>query len=158
MTVSDEKKSISIDLDAETEQLVHDAAALSGMSLQQFCLAAARAKADLAILLSGKECPTEGESTTKAKDRWLPIFEKSEPANDPDDPTRKIKFVWEVNGEGMVRWGVKNTREESLKALERIAILREELFQGRVSSTDSADLIREAREERHRDMEGNDST
>ena len=61
--------------------------------------------------------------------------------------------MWEVNGEGMVRWGTKNSREESLKALERLGALREKLFQGRVSSTDSADLIREAREARSRRLE-----
>ena len=151
--MSDENKSISIVLDAETEQLLKDAAILSGMNLEQFCLAAAKAKADLTVLLSGGESATDGESTTKARDRWLPICEKWEPANDPDDPTRKMKFVWEVNGEGMVRWGVRNTPEESLKALARIEALREKTFQGRISSTDSADLIREAREERSRRLE-----
>lgn len=156
--MSSEKKNISIVLDAETEQLLKGAATLSGMSLEQFCLAAAKAKADLAVLLLGEESTVAGESPKKSKERWLPIFEKWEPANDPDDPNRQMRFVWEVNGEGMVRWGVKNTKEESLKALDRINALREKLFQGRVSSTDSADLIREAREERHRDMESNDRT
>ena len=156
--MSSEANIISIALDAETEKLLKDAAALSGMSLEQFCIASAKAKADLTVLLYGEKPEDTREVPKWAKDRWLPIFEKWEPANDPDDPARKMRFVWEVNGEGMVRWGVKNTREESLKALERIAALREKLFQGRVSSTDSADLIREAREERHQDMEGNDST
>ena len=152
--MSSEEKSVTILLDPETEELLKDAASLSGMSLEQFCLAAVKEKADLTVLLYG----TNPSSGCNGKDRWLPIFEKSEPANDPDDPFRKMRFVWEVNGEGMVRWGVRNTKEESLKALERIDALREKLFQDRVSSTDSADLIREAREERHRDIEGNDRT
>ena len=148
-----DNKSISIALDAETEQLLKDAAALSGMTLEQFCLASAKAKADLTVLLYGGESTTGGESLKKAKDRWLPIFEKWEPANDPDEPSRKMRFVWEVNGEGMVRWGVKNTKEESLKVLKRIDALREKLFQGQANSSNSADLIREAREERSRRLE-----
>jgi len=152
------KKSVSIDLDSETELSLMHASELSGMSMEQFCLEAVKAKADLTVLLSGSESTVDKEGNARAKDQWLPIFEKWEPANDSDDPTRMMRFVWEVNGEGMVRWGVKNTKEESLKALDRIAALREKLFQGRVSSTDSSDLIREAREERHRDMEANDRT
>ena len=155
--MSDENKSISIVLDAETEQLLKDAAILSGMNLEQFCLAAAKAKADLTVLLYGEKSATAGESPKKAKERWLPIFEKWEPASDPDDPSRKMRFVWEVNGEGMVRWGVKSTQKESVKDLERLFAECDEITQGRVSSTDSADLIREAREERHRDMEGHGS-
>ena len=151
--MSDENKNINIVLDAETEELLKDTASLSGMSLEQFCLAAARAKADLTVLLYGEKPEDTREIPKWAKDRWLPILELQESANDPDDPSRERKVVWEVNSEGMVRWGVKNTREESLKALDRIAALREKLFQGRVSSTNSVDLIREAREERHRDME-----
>lgn len=155
--MTNENKRISIALDAETEQLLKDAAALSSMSLEQFCLAAAKAKADLAVLLFGRESTVEGEGAKKARDRWLPIFEKWEPADDPDDPTRKMRFVWEVNGEGMVRWGVKSTQEESVKDLEKLFAECDEITQGRVSSTDSADLIRESREERHRDMEGHGS-
>ena len=150
--MSDETKCISIALDAETEQLLKNAAALSGMSLEQFCLSAVKAKADLMVLLYG-EAKAAGESPEKTKDRWLPILELQESANDPDDPARERRVVWEVNGEGMVRWGTKNSREESLKALERLSALREKLFQGRVSSTDSADLIREAREARSRRLE-----
>lgn len=152
--MNDEIKNISIEVDAETQRLLQDASLLSGMSLEQFCLEAVKAKADLTVLLSGKEFPVEGGSAQKAKDCWLPIFETWEPANDPDDPTRKMRFVWEVNGEGMVRWGVKSTQEESVKDLEKLFAECDEITQGRVSSTDSADLIREAREERHRDMEG----
>ena len=152
--MSDENKSINFALDAETEQLLKDAAALSGMSLEQFCLAASRAKADLTVLLYGEKSTESEEGSKRDKDRWLPILELRESANDSGDPDRERKIVWEVNGEGMVRHGVKNSKEESLKALERLNALREKLFQGRVSSTNSADLIREAREERHRDMRG----
>ena len=53
--MSDENKSINITFDAETEELLKDAASLSGMSLEQFCLAAARAKADLTVLLYGEK-------------------------------------------------------------------------------------------------------
>ena len=119
--MSDENKSINIALDAETEQLLENAATLSGMSLEQFCLAAAKAKADLTVLLYGEKPEDTREIPKWSKDRWLPILELQESANDPDDPARERKVVWEVNSEGMVRWGVKNTREESLKALERIA-------------------------------------
>jgi hypothetical protein len=130
--------------------MLKNAADLSSVSLKQFCLEAAKEKADLAVLLHGDK----SSSGDKEKDRWLPIFEKTELADDPDNPTRERKMVWEVNGEGMVRWGVKTSKEEALKALERLDALREKIFQGRVSSTDSADLIREGREERHWDMEG----
>ena len=155
--MSDENKSISIALDAETEQLLKDAAVLCGMSLEQFCLAAARAKADLTVLLYREKPEDTREIPKWAKDRWLPILELQESANDPDDPARERKVVWEVNSEGMVRWGVKSTQEESVKDLEKLFAECDEITQGRVSSTDSADLIREAREERHRDMEGHGS-
>ena len=151
--MSSEANIISIALDAETEKLLKDAAALSGMSLEQFCLAAARAKADLTVLLYGEKPEDTREVPKWAKDRWLPILELQESANDPDDPARERKVVWEVNSEGMVRRGVRNSKEESLKALERIAAVREKLFQGRVSSANSVDLIREAREERSRRLE-----
>lgn len=151
--MTSKNKRISIALDAETEQLLKGAAALSGMSPEQFCLAAAKAKADLIVLLYGEKFTASAEGSVRDKDRWLPILELRELANDPDDPARERRVVWEVNGEGMVRWGVKNAREESLKALDRIAALREKLFKGRVSSTDSVDLIREAREEHHRGVE-----
>ena len=155
--MSDETKSINITFDAETEELLKDAASLSGMSLEQFCLAAARAKADLTVLLYGEKSASTEENPKKAKDRWLPIFEQQIPYDAANDPARGQKEVWEVNGEGMVRWGVKSTQEESVKDLEKLFAECDEITQGRVSSTDSADLIREAREERHRDMEGHGS-
>ena len=151
--MSDENKNISIALDAETEQLLKDAAALNGMSLEHFCLAAAKAKADLTVLLYGGKSASTGESPKKAKDRWLPIFEQQIPYDAADDPARGHKEVWEVNGEGMVRWRVENSKEESLKTLEKLFAECDEITQGRISSTSAADLIREAREERHRDME-----
>ena len=148
--MSNENHRVSFTVDDETLDILKNAADLSSVSLKQFCLEAAKEKADLAVLLHGDK----SSSGDKEKDRWLPIFEKTELADDPDNPTRERKMVWEVNGEGMVRWGVKTSKEEALKALERLDALREKIFQGRVSSTDSADLIREAREERHWDMEG----
>ena len=148
--MNSEKKRISIALDSETEQLLKDAAVLSGMSLEQFFLDAAKAKAELTVLLYGEKSTTSEEGSAKSKDQWLPILELRESANDPDDPARERRVVWEVNGEGIVRWGVKTSKEESLAAFERLNALREKIFQGRVSSTDSAVLIREAREERSR--------
>ena len=53
--MNDQNRSISIVIDAETEQLLKDAAVLSGMSLEQFFIAAAKAKADLAVLLYGEK-------------------------------------------------------------------------------------------------------
>ncbi|MYC36218.1 MAG: DUF1778 domain-containing protein [Chloroflexi bacterium] len=152
--MSDENKSISLALDAETEQLLKDAAALSGMSLEQFCIASAKAKAGLTVLLYGEKSATAEESPKKARERWLSIFERQIPYDAAHDPARGQKEVWEVNGEGTVRWRVENSKEESMKTLEKLFAECDEITQGRISSTSAADLIREAREERYRDIEG----
>ena len=49
---------------------------------------------------------------------------------------------------GEIRTPTAEEREASLKALERLAARREQLFQGHTLPGNSADLIREAREER----------
>lgn len=49
---------------------------------------------------------------------------------------------------GEIRAPTEQEKEESLKALDRLANTRERLFQGRTLPGNSADLIREAREER----------
>lgn len=49
---------------------------------------------------------------------------------------------------GEIRTPTAEEREASLKALERLAVRRERLFQGHTLPGNSADLIREAREER----------
>ena len=49
---------------------------------------------------------------------------------------------------GEIRVPTEQEKEDSLKALEQLARTRERLFQGRTLSGNSADLIREAREER----------
>ena len=151
--MSDENKSINIVLDAETEELLKDAASLSGMSLEQFCLAAARAKADLTVLLYGEKPEDTREIPKWAKDRWLPIFEQYIPSDAAHDPARGQKEVWEVNSEGMVRSRVESSREESVKDLKKLFAECDEITQGRISSTSAADLIREAREERHQVVE-----
>ena len=48
---------------------------------------------------------------------------------------------------GEIRSPTEQEREDSLKALEKLARTRERLFQGRILPGNSADLIREAREE-----------
>ena len=151
--MNDENKSISIALDAETEQLLKDAAALNGMSLEHFCLAAAKAKAELTVLLYGEKSAIAEESPKKAKERWLPIFEQHISPDAAHDPARGQKEVWEVNSEGMVRSRVESSREESVKDLEKLFAECDEITQGRISSTSAADLIREAREERHQGVE-----
>ena len=49
---------------------------------------------------------------------------------------------------GEIRAPTEQEKENSLKALEQLARTRERLFQGRTLPGNSADLIREAREER----------
>ena len=83
--MSSGKKSISIELDAETEQLVRVAVALSDVSLKTFCIAAVEEKVEKTVFPSG---PT-------------PAF-----------------------------------TEESV---QKLLALRDEIFQGSVSSTDSVD-------------------
>ncbi len=97
--MSSGKKSISIDLDAETEQLLRVAVALSGVSLKTFCVAAVEEKVEKTVFPSGP----------------IPTF-----------------------------------TEESV---QKLIALRDEISQGSVSSTDSVDLIREARKRRSKRQE-----
>ena len=89
--MTSETKSISISLDAETEQLLKETAARKGISAAQYC-------ADAVFNELNREIPDQ-------------------------------KF----SAKGMIAAG-------------------EAVFRGKLSVTDSADLIREAREERHRNL------
>ncbi len=97
--MSSENKSISISLDTETEQLLKAGAALSGMSVENFCLIVIKERAEETVFPKG----------------------------------RTNAFT-----------------EESVK---KLFALRDEIFQGRVSSTDTVDLIREARGRRSKRQE-----
>lgn len=94
-----ENRSITIALDAETEQLLKAAVALRGVSVEKFCLAAVEEEVEKTVFPYGRP----------------PAF-----------------------------------TEESV---EKLLALRDEIFQGRVSSTDSVDLIREARKRRGKRQE-----
>ncbi len=94
--MTSKNKSITIEIDADIEHRLSEAAEQKGVTIEQFCWDAVKKEL-------GGEAP----------------FKK-------------------FSAEGMIAAG-------------------EAVFRGRLSVTDSADLIREAREERHGDMEGNGS-
>ena len=97
--MSGEKKSISIDIGAETERLLNAAVAVSGVSVEKFCLSAVEEKAERTVFPSGRISAFTEESVAK------------------------------------------------------LLAIRDEIFQGRISTTDSVELIQEARRRRGKRQE-----
>ena len=57
-----------------------------------------------------------------------------------------------------VATSMARTRDKTLADLDQLFAECDEITRGHISSTSAADLIREAREERHRDVEGHGSS
>lgn len=147
---------VNISLDAETEQLLKAAAALSGMGVEKFCLVAIEEKAEKTVFPNGRS-PAFTEDTLKklAESRERIFNGRTLPGNSADfireaREKRHRNMEGHVYGGGVLIWGKPPFTEE---AAEKLLALRDEIFQGRVSSTDSADLIREARQRRMRRLE-----
>ena len=83
--MSSENKSISIALDAETEQLVKAAAALNGMSVEKFCLAAIEERAEKTVFPGGRNVAFTEETLEKlAKSRERIFNGRILPGNSAD--------------------------------------------------------------------------
>ena len=157
--MSIENKTISIALDAETERLLKDAATLSGMSVEKFCLTAIAERAERAVFPDGRNDAFIEESLKKLAETRERIFNgRTLPGNSADlirEAREERHRDMEGHGDftsdgGILVWGKPPFTED---AAEELLALRDEISQGRVSSTDSADLIREARERRARRLE-----
>lgn len=162
--MSDENKSISIDLDAETEARVKAAAASRGVSVEQFCLDIIERESHKPSLTDGLVFP-EGKGVIAEEDLETPfamcdeLTQGTESATDSADVIRETReerhrgmenLAGFVRGSSTSTWGEPPFTEE---AAEKLLALRDEISQGRVDPTDSADLIRESRERRARRLE-----
>lgn len=160
--MSIENKTISITLDAETERLLNDAATLSGMSVEKFCLTAIAEGAERAVFPDGRnDAFTEEslESLKKLAETRERIFNgRTLPGNSADlirEAREERHRDMEGHGNparevGILVWGKPPFTEETA---EKLLATRDQIFQGRVSSTDSVDLVREARERRGKRQE-----
>lgn len=83
--MSSENKSISIALDAETEWLLKAAAALNGMSVEKFCLAAIEERAEKTVFPNGRNAAFTEESLKKLAETRERIFNgRTLPGNSAD--------------------------------------------------------------------------
>ncbi len=156
---------LALDLDAGLRKRLQVAAERHGLSVEGFCLQALE-----------KELALE-EQTTESADVYIQLLALTRRRRQLESRTIRKKpdstdFIREGRGHvdaidlisgdeleayrereyarivGEIRTPTAEERTASLKALERLAARKERLFQGRILPGNSADLIREAREER----------
>lgn len=162
--MSSKNKRISINVDAETEARVKAAAASRGVSVEQFCLDVIEREshepslADSPVLPEGKRVVTKEDLETLFA-KCDELTQGIESDTDSSDLIREAReerhrdmenLVGFAGGNGISTWGKPPFTEE---AARQLIALRDEISQGRVSSTDSAALIREARKRRTRRLE-----
>ena len=156
---------LSLDMDDKLHMRLRQAAQRHGLSVKDFCLQAL--EKELALVeepseitdvyvqllgltrrrrqLEGKTIRRKPDSTDFIREGRGHLDAIDLVSGDELEAYREREYA-RLTGE--ILPPTEHDKEDSLKALERLARTRERLFQGRTLPGNSADLIREAREER----------
>ena len=163
--VATESSPLSLVIKDRLHKRLHQAAQRHGLSIEDFCLQALE-----------KELALEEEESPETTDTYVQLLALTRRRRQLEGRTIRRKpdstdHIREGRGHldaidlasgdeleayredeyarlaGEIRVPTEEEKKKSLRALEQLAITRERLFQGRTLPGNSADLIREAREE-----------
>ena len=155
---------VSLDIDGKLHMRLHQAAQRHGLSVKDFCLQALEKELALEeeasettdvyvqlLALTRRRRQLEGKTIRRKPDSTDYIREGRGHLDAIDlvsgDELEAYREREYARLAGEIRAPTEQEKEDSLRALEQLARTRERLFQGSILPGNSADLIREAREE-----------
>ena len=155
---------LSLDIDDKLHMRLQQAAQRHGLSVKDFCLQALEKELALEeeasettdvyvqlLALTRRRRQLEGKTIRRKPDSTDFISEGRGHLDAIDlvsgDELEAYREREYARLSGEIRAPTEQEKEDSLKALEQLARTRERLFQGRTLPGNSADLIREVREE-----------